>query len=61
MPRTARPSVLLSSTGSAVAISPYTGELLGEPKLPGGAMVAPVLANETLYVLTDDGDLVAYR
>ena len=53
--------ILVSSTGSAVAISPYTGELLGELKLPDGAMVAPVLANETLYVLTDDGDLVAYR
>lgn len=53
--------ILVSSTGSAVAISPYTGELLGELKLPDGAMVAPVLADETLYVLTDDGDLVAYR
>ena len=53
--------ILVSSLGLAVAISPYTGEMLGEIKLPGGAMVAPVLADETLYVLTDDGDLVAYR
>ncbi len=53
--------ILVSSTGSAFAISPYTGELLGEINLPDGAMVAPVLADETLYVLTDDGDLVAYR
>ncbi len=53
--------ILVSSTGSAVTISPYTGELLGELKLPDGAMVAPVLADEILYVLTDTGDLVAYR
>lgn len=53
--------ILVSSTGLAVTISPYTGELLGELKLPDGAMVAPVLADETLYVLTDTGDLVAYR
>ncbi len=53
--------ILVSSTGSAIAISPYTGELLGEIRLPDGAMVAPILADETLYVLTDDGDLVAYR
>lgn len=53
--------ILVSSNGSALAISPYTGEVLGELKLPDGAAVAPVLADETLYVLTDDGDLVAYR
>ena len=53
--------IIVSSTGSAVAVSPYTGELLGQLSLPGGAMVAPVVANETLYVLTDKGDLVAYR
>lgn len=53
--------ILVSSNGSALAISPYTGEVLGKLKLPDGAAVAPVLADETLYVLTDDGDLVAYR
>ena len=53
--------ILVSSTGSAVSISPYTGELLGELRLPDGAMISPILADETLYVLTDDGDLVAYR
>ena len=30
-------------------------------KLPGGTFIAPVVAGNTLYVLTDDGTLVAYR
>ncbi len=53
--------VLVSSTGQAASLSPYTGELLGEIELPDGVFVAPILANETLYVLTDDARLVALK
>ena len=53
--------IIVSSTGTAIAVSPYTGELLGRLPLPSGAMVAPVVADETLFVLTDNGNLVAYR
>jgi outer membrane protein assembly factor BamB len=53
--------VLVSSTGEAASLSPYTGELLGEIELPDGVFVAPILANETLYVLTDDARLVALK
>lgn len=53
--------IVVSSAGDALAVSPYTGETLGNLRLPDKALVQPILANETLYVLTDGGDLVAYR
>ncbi len=53
--------VLVSSEGGAVAVSPYTGKVIGRLSLPGEVLLAPVVADATLYVLTDDADLVAFR
>ncbi len=53
--------VLTSSHGRAVAISPYTGQLLGQIKLPEDVALPPVVADGSVYVLTKDADLVAYR
>ncbi len=53
--------ILVSSDGRAVAISPYTGKMLGMLDLSGGATVAPVVAGNTLYVLTKDAQLTAWR
>ena len=53
--------VLVSSTGDAASVSPYTGEVLGRIDLPDGALIAPVVADETLYVLTDDAALLALK
>lgn len=53
--------VLVSSIGDAVSVSPYTGEILGRIDLPGGALIAPVVARETLYILTNDAELVALK
>jgi outer membrane protein assembly factor BamB len=53
--------VLVSSDGFAEAISPYTGELLGRLEIPDQAFIAPVVANDTLYILTNDAELVALR
>lgn len=53
--------LLVSSLGEAISLSPYTGEVLGRIDLPDGSTVPPVIANGTLYVLTVDGDLLAYR
>jgi outer membrane protein assembly factor BamB len=53
--------IVASSTGDAISISPYTGELLGRIALPGTPTVAPVVADNTLYVLTEDASLVAIR
>jgi outer membrane protein assembly factor BamB len=53
--------IVLSSDGWALSISPYTGKPLGRQKIPAGAFVDPVIANNTLYILTDNGELSAYR
>jgi outer membrane protein assembly factor BamB len=54
--------LLLASTDERiVSLSPYTGDLLGEVKLSDKASVAPVVADGTVYVITDDARLTAYR
>ena len=53
--------LLVSSTGDAASVSPYTGEVLGRIDLPDGALIAPVVADETVYVLTDDAALLALK
>ncbi len=53
--------ILVSSQGQAVSVSPYTGEVLGQLKLPGAALLPPVVANGSLYFLTNDSKLVAMR
>jgi len=53
--------IVVSSDGHAESISPYTGALLGRMEIPDGAFIAPVVANDTLYLLTNDATLVALR
>jgi outer membrane protein assembly factor BamB len=53
--------ILLSSDGWALSVSPYTGAPLGRQEMPAPAYIAPVIANNTLYVLTDDAELTAFR
>ena len=52
---------VVSSHGYMLTVSPYTGEILSGTKLPGPAVIAPIVADETVFVLTDGGDLIAYR
>lgn len=53
--------VIASSHGWALSVSPYTGEVLGREKLSDGVTIAPVVADGTLYFLSQDGTLTAYR
>jgi len=53
--------IVTSSDGYAEAISPYTGRLTGRVEIPTGTTIAPVVANDTLYLFTNDADLVALR
>ncbi|MBV8168087.1 MAG: PQQ-binding-like beta-propeller repeat protein, partial [Alphaproteobacteria bacterium] len=53
--------ILVGSSGDALAISPYTGEPLGRLELEGKTLIAPVVADGTLLILSDDGTLTAYR
>jgi outer membrane protein assembly factor BamB len=52
---------LTSSRGDGVALSPADGTTVATVRLPGPAILAPVVANRTIYVLTDNADLVALR
>lgn len=49
------------SEGSLWTLSPYDGRTLGQLKLGDGISVAPIVVDNGLYVLTDDGELIAYR
>lgn len=53
--------IVSGSHGEAFSISPYTGQVLGRLRMPDGVMIPPLIAQNTLYILDDDGDLAAYR
>jgi len=53
--------IVVGSSGDAISVSPYTGKALGRLPLEGKTLISPVVADDTLLILTDDGDLVAYR
>lgn len=53
--------IVASSDGIAVAVSPYSGKILGSEDMPDGVSVPPIVAGETVYFLADDATLAAYR
>jgi outer membrane protein assembly factor BamB len=53
--------ILVSSTERMVRVDPATGAIESELRLGGPAFLPPIVANNMLYVLTDDGRLTAYR
>ena len=53
--------IVTSSRGDALSISPYTGDILGRIEFPDGVELAPIVADGTVYVLTNDGDIVALK
>jgi outer membrane protein assembly factor BamB len=53
--------IVTSSTRIAMSVSPYTGKILGEIKLPNTLAASPIIANSTLYLLTERGQLLAFR
>ncbi|MDG2032860.1 MAG: PQQ-like beta-propeller repeat protein, partial [Rhodospirillales bacterium] len=53
--------IVAGSSGEALSISPYSGTILGKVEMPDGVTIGPVAAGNTLYFLSDDADLVAYR
>lgn len=50
-----------SSTGKLIAVSPYTGSIMGEIEVGSPVFISPIVANGTVYVLTDDGEIFAFR
>lgn len=53
--------LLTNNQGELVEIAVADGKVIKKTSLPAPTLQAPVVAGETLYLLTEDGDLVAYR
>ncbi len=53
--------LMMSSRGQAALVNPYTGDIIRTFKLGGDVYVAPIIANNTVYYITDDAKLVALR
>jgi outer membrane protein assembly factor BamB len=53
--------IVASSLGELQAISPYSGEPLGVIDIDDPVFISPIVAGETIYVLTDKGRLIAFR
>ena len=53
--------LIAGTQGDLLAVSPFTGEVLGKMDLRDPTRLAPVIANRTIYVLTDSGRLIALR
>ncbi len=54
--------LLLDSTeGALVSVDPATGKTQSERDLDHATALPPIVADNMLYVLTDEGRLIAYR
>ncbi len=53
--------LVAGTNGEIWSVSPYTGRLLGRIELPGPVEIPPSVAKQTVYLLTDDADLIALR
>ena len=53
--------ILASSHGLMAYVSPYSGRVIGIEKLGGAAVTSPIVVNNTLLVLNENGRLIAYR
>ena len=53
--------IVTGSNGALIFVDPTTGAFQGQTRLPAGASLSPVVANNTLYVFDDRGQLSAFR
>ncbi len=54
--------LVVTNSGMLASFSPYTGEFLGGIEIPSKKnYIEPVVANGTLYLMGDDGELLAMR
>lgn len=53
--------LLIGKDGRIAEFDPKTGEQLTQWSIRKNINIAPIIANDTLYLLTEDGSLLAYR
>ncbi len=52
---------LVSTTGHLLGLDPCSGKTLNERSLDAPVSICPFAAQETLYILTDNGDVITFR
>ncbi|MBA3813408.1 MAG: PQQ-binding-like beta-propeller repeat protein [Alphaproteobacteria bacterium] len=52
---------IVKASGALVALDPTNGTILSTTEVGAPVSLAPFVAQETLYILTDNGDLIAFR
>jgi outer membrane protein assembly factor BamB len=53
--------ILAGTNRKVLSVSPYAGDLLGEIRVADGVEISPIVARRTLYILTRDAELIAWR
>jgi outer membrane protein assembly factor BamB len=53
--------IVAGTNKKALSVSPYTGAILGQQELSGGAALGPVVVAGTVFIVCDDGRLIALR
>ena len=53
--------LLVSSDSQGIIVDPSNGHITAQISLEGEGFLAPVVANETVYILTDNARLTAYQ
>lgn len=53
--------ILTNSEGKAVAVSPQTGTIIGWDEIDTIGTLPPIVINDTLFFITQNGKLMAYR
>ncbi len=53
--------LVISSHGHMYQLSPFTGEVQEETRLGDDVTLPPIVADNTLYIYTADGDIMAYQ
>lgn len=53
--------LVAGSTGEVLAVSPYDGRILGRISVGQSVTIAPIVANQTIFLITDDATLIALR
>ena len=49
------------SNKEVLSISPYSGAIIGKIKVSGSVFIPPIVANDTIYILSDNARLLALR
>ncbi|MEE9329058.1 MAG: PQQ-binding-like beta-propeller repeat protein, partial [Parvularculaceae bacterium] len=53
--------LLVSTKGQLAVVSPADGSIERQVKIGKSSMIAPIIAEETVFVLNDKGNLVAFK